>query len=452
MRLFNGKQGLRRSQFAKELKGANLEKVLLIPIDVSKVLQKAMILNYFGDVVQTPFSFMVSKTGMEVFFQKVEEAKKAHQAERVFVGIEATGHYYEDIVRILEEAELSVHTINPASTHEERKQHLTFTKTDDMDLYLIAEAMVGNKATNTKLSRGVYRGLQNLTRARRAEIDKRSRIKMEIRGIHDHIFREFQGINTLEGNKVKTIKVFSDFWGKASLHILEHLPHASQILELGEEGLKQLSRKHNLKLRKNTVDKLLFAASESVSRPISQLSSELFLLKQKLVAYEWHTKTIQSYEKEIERILVKTDGVLLLTVPGIGLVTAAEIFCEMGNLSHFENAGQIIKKAGTNPVIKQSGLASGYHGRISKQGNANLRRAIYSAGRSLSVHNESLKPFYFRLKEKGKKTGKIYIAMGNKFIKIAFAMIKHKKPFEWNQPGFNYEAEVAKKLTIPLAS
>lgn len=452
MRLLNGKQGLRRSQFAKELKGADLEKVLLVPIDVSKVLQKAMILNYFGDVLQPPFSFMVSKTGIHLLLQKVEEARKACQAERVFVGIEATGHYYEDIVRTLDEAGLSVHIINPASTHEERKQHLTFTKTDDIDLYLIAEAMVGNKATNSKISKGVYRELQNLTRARRAEIDKRSRVKMEIRGIHDHVFREFQGYSVLDGTKLRTIKVFSDFWGKASRYFLEHHPHASQILSLGESGLRLLSRKHNLKLRKETIEKLLFAARESVSKPIDQLSSELFLLKQKLGAYEWHTKAIRTYEAEIERLLVGTEGVLLLTVPGIGLVTAAELYCEMGDLSHFTNAGQLIKKAGTNPVIKQSGLGGGHYGCISKQGNANLRRAIYTAGRCLSTHNEALKPFYSRLKEKGKKAGKIYIAMGNKFIKIAFAMLKNQKPFEWDGPEFNYEKEISKKLTHSLAA
>ena len=46
MRLLNGKQGLRRSQFAKELKGADLEKVLIVPIDTSKVLQKELLWRY----------------------------------------------------------------------------------------------------------------------------------------------------------------------------------------------------------------------------------------------------------------------------------------------------------------------------------------------------------------------------------------------------------------------
>ncbi|KXG44507.1 hypothetical protein [Tepidibacillus decaturensis] len=93
MRLLNSKQGLRRSQFAKELKGADLEKVLLVPIDVSKVLQKSMILNYFGEVIQTSFSFMVNHTGMKYLIQKIEDAKHSCRAEKVFVGIEATGHH-----------------------------------------------------------------------------------------------------------------------------------------------------------------------------------------------------------------------------------------------------------------------------------------------------------------------------------------------------------------------
>ncbi|WP_163583489.1 IS110 family transposase [Gracilibacillus saliphilus] len=452
MRLLNSKQGLRRSQFAKELRGMNLEKVLIVPIDVSKVLQKAMILNYFGECIESSFSFMVSRTGMKVFTDKIEKAKEELQTDKVFIGIEATGQYYEDIVRILMDYGLSVHMINPASTHEERKQHLTYTKTDDIDLYLIAEVLIGNKATNSKLSTGVYKQLQQITRARRSEIEKRSRIKTEIRTYHDQIWREYQGVSTLVDGKLKTKKIFSDFWGKASVHLLTHFPHASQILELGEFGLRQLSKEHNLKIRKTSIEKLLFAARESVSKPLEELSSELFLLKQKLQDFEYHTNNIANYEKEIERLFINTNGLLLLTIPGIGLVTAAEIFCEMGDLSHFTNASQLIKKAGTNPVIKQSGPGAGYAGRISKQGNANLRRALYNAGRSLSVHNEALKPFAMRLKDKGKKAGSVYIAMGNKLLKIAFAMLTKEEPFKWDNPEYNYKEEVFKKLTLPLAA
>lgn len=450
MRLLNGKQGLRRSQFAKELRGANLEKVLIVPIDVSKVLQKSMILNYFGEVLEPPFSFIVNQTGISLLIDKIEQMKMNYEAERVFIGIEATGHYYEDIVRILTDKGYSVHIINAASTHEERKQHLTYTKTDDIDLYLIAEVLIGNKATNAKLTKGVYKQLQQLTRARRSEINKRTRLKLEIRTLHDQIWREFQGISVLENGKVKTKKIFSDFWGKSNLYFLKHYPHASQVIALGEEGLHCLSKENNLKLRSSTIERLMLAAKECVSKSIDELSSELFLLKQKLRDYDWHTKTIQSYEQEIERIFVQTDGLLLLTIPGIGLTTAAEIYCEMGDISYYTNAGQLIKKAGTNPVIKQSGSGNGYFGKISKQGNTHLREAIYTAGRSLALHNKALLPFYNRLKEAGKHCRKIFIALGNKLIKIAFAMLKKQQPFQTPHSEINYRAEIEKKLTHPL--
>jgi len=47
-------------------------------------------------------------------------------------------------------------------------------------------------------------------------------------------------------------------------------------MELGELGLQQLFKEHNLKLRKTTVDKLLYAAIESISKSILELSRELF--------------------------------------------------------------------------------------------------------------------------------------------------------------------------------
>ena len=36
-------------------------------------------------------------------------------------------------------------------------------------------------------------------------------------------------------------------------------------------------------------------------------------------------------------------------------MTGAEFYAEMGDFSDFEHAGQLIKMAGTNPIVKQSG-------------------------------------------------------------------------------------------------
>ncbi|MDF2790217.1 MAG: hypothetical protein K0S80_3315 [Neobacillus sp.] len=214
-----------------------------------------------------------------------------------------------------------------------------------------------------------------------------------------------------------------------------------------EIGLRKLSKEHNLKLRQSTIQKLLYAANQALSRPLEDLGPEILLLKMKIQDLNRLNNNINSLEKEIEPLLLETDGKLLLTVPGIGLVSAAELYSEIGDVSQYDNPGQIIKKAGTNPIMKQSGGGQGYFGRISKQENPQLRYIIYNVGRCLSMHNKDLQPFVERLKEKGKHSRKVFIALGNKFLKITFAMLRDKKPFISKQLDFNIIHEINKKLS-----
>lgn len=439
-------QGKKGSQFSQQIRGLNLEQVLLVAIDAAKLHQKAMICNYFGDVIARPFFFSVNITGLTELTSIIEEAKAQVDAQRVFVGIEATGHYYEDIVRELGKRGYGVTIINAATTHEERASALSWCKTDDIDLVAIAHALKNNKGTENTLPEGKHRQLMVFTRARRREAQKRAALRMEARVYMDVIWREFQGYAVYQEGKPKKKTLFSDFWGKSSMFFMEHYPHPSQILALGEQGLRELSKKHNLKLRATTVEKLLHVASQSLLRSMEELQPELLLLKMKIDDIRHLDKNINRIEKEIEMLLLQTDGYLLLTVPGIGVMTAAEFYSELGNVSQYSHAGQLIKKAGTNPIVKQSGGGRGYYGRISKQGNRHLRYIVYLIGKSLVMHNDELRPFYLRLKESGKHPRKIFIAMGNKFIKIAFAMLRNQVPFSPKRTSLCIQEEMTKKL------
>ncbi|MFR9709874.1 transposase [Paenibacillus sp. MB22_1] len=109
---------------------------------------------------------------------------------------------------------------------------------------------------------------------------------------------------------------------------------------------------------------------------------------------------------------------------------------------------QLIKKAGTNPIVKQTGGGKGSYRKISKQGNDHLRYAVYLAGKSLCMHNKDLKPFYDRLKEKGKHERAIFVAMGNKMLKVAFAMLRDRLPFQSQCSDYHILDEVNKKLNF----
>nr|WP_255367973.1 IS110 family transposase [Psychrobacillus sp. OK032] len=59
-----------------------------------------------------------------------------------------------------------------------------------------------------------------------------------------------------------------------------------------------------------------------------------------------------------------------MSIPGVGVTTAAELTVEMGYLSKFTHPEQLIKMAGTNPIIRQSGGKRASTYQISKQGRA----------------------------------------------------------------------------------
>jgi len=439
-------QGFKGTTFSQQLRGVNLEQVLIVAIDAAKLHQKALICNYFGDVIEKPFFFSVSSSGMKVLYDAIEKAIKETQAIRLLLGIEATGHYYEDIVRQMAMHGYHVQILNAYTTFEERASALSWCKTDDLDLVSIAHALRNNKATESRLAEGLQRQLRVLTRARRSEIRKRSTLRMEIRTLMDVVWREFQGYAEHYNGRTRKVKVFSDLWGKASLFFMEHYPHPAAVCKLGEIGLRKLSVQHNLKLRASAIRKLLHVAEQSLAPDECTLRPELMLLRMKMQDLRSFDAKINTIEKEIEDLLLQTEGRLLLSVPGLGVSTAAELFAEIGDVSHYRHAGQLIKKAGTNPVVKQTGGRSGTYGKISKQGNSHLRYVVYLVGRSLCLHNQDLKPFYERLKGRGKHERAAFVAMGNKMLKVAFAMLRDGQAFRSSEPSFQLAKEINKKL------
>ena len=262
----------------------------------------------------------------------------------------------------------------------------------------------------------------------------------------DHIFREFQGKNAKVNGENKVIKILDQFDSKTSLFLMRHHPHPSDILTLGRTGLRKISIENNLKLRDSVINRLMDYAKGSISKPKSMLESELILLQLKLDEYELIHGQIKQLDEVIEEKLLETDGGILLSIPGIGPCTAAELTAEIGNVHDFSNAGQLIKMAGTNPIVRQSGGKRANHYRISKQGRAAFRNVVYQVGKNVSNQNPEMKGRYLAMKDKGKKPGEAYIALGNRILRIAFAMIKDQQLYKSSQPEYRLEKVIASKL------
>jgi transposase len=441
-----GKNGSRWAQFVRETGSENM---LMVAIDAAKYTHKAMICTFYGDVLVTPFEFDASLTGFERVKEQIQVQKELHGMKAVVIGVETTGHYYEDLVRRCHSGGYHVRILNAATTAQERQALLNWSKTDNLDLMAIVQSMIHGRGTSSELSTGSVHNLQKLTRARRELVNERTATQNLIRVHLDHIFREFQGKSVWVNGKREHVQPFSQLFGKAPRYLMRHCLHPSDILTLGEKGLRELSIRENLKIRDKSIEILIEYAKDSISQPKEVVEANQFLLNQGLDRLDLLDSQIKLLERKIEDLFIQTEGAVLLSVQGIGVVTGAELYAEMGDISDFDHAGQLIKMAGTNPIVKQSGgKKPSYYG-VSKQGRRSFRNVTYQVGKSLAVNNPEMKEKYLDLKGRGKHPRQAYIALGNRMIRLAFSMIRHQTLYRTNQPNYVLFDEISKKVHMP---
>lgn len=438
-----GKNGSRWAQFVREV---GTEHMLIVAIDAAKFTHKAAICTFYGDVLVRPFEFDASMTGLATIKKHVQKVINQREVKEIVVGIETTGHYYEDLVRRCHQEGYHVRIMNAATTAKERETLLNWSKTDNIDLMAIVQSVINGRGTSNELPSGSVHELQKLTRSRRQLVQERSAIQNQIRVHLDHVFREMQGKSVWIEGKRKHVQPFSSLFGKAPRYLIRHYPHPSDLLKLGAKGIRALSIKENLKIRDESIRILLEYAEESISQPKKSVRIDEFLLTLKLDQLDLLDKQIQVLECKIEDLFIRTEGAVILTVPGIGVVTGAELYAEMGDISDFDHAGQLIKMAGTNPIVIQSGgRKPSYYG-ISKQGRRTFRNITYQVGKSLATNNPEMKQRYLALKERGKHCRQAYLALGNRMIRLAFSMIKNQTIYRSDQENYVLFDELDKKL------
>ena len=118
----------------------------------------------------------------------------------------------------------------------------------------------------------------------------------------------------------------------------------------------------------------------------------------------------------------------LLSIIGIGEKTANRLISYLPNVYDFKSAKQLAADIGLTPKQHQSG---GYRGktRLSKCGNAQLRKILYMPALVAKRANPHLKPFCQRLEKNGLSPKQIVCAVMRKLVHIIFGMLKHQQNF-----------------------
>lgn len=115
----------------------------------------------------------------------------------------------------------------------------------------------------------------------------------------------------------------------------------------------------------------------------------------------------------------------LLTIKGIGLALATSLLITTNGFASFNNAKQVSRYLGMCPTYQQSGTSIHFNGSISHAGDSQIRGQLYLAAMSAIRCNAACKEFYERLRADGKSGKLALVAVGNKLIRQAFAVIKN---------------------------
>jgi len=123
---------------------------------------------------------------------------------------------------------------------------------------------------------------------------------------------------------------------------------------------------------------------------------------------------------------------LLVSIPGIGELTAAKILGEIRDVRMFESARQLAAYAGVTPRHFVSGTSIHKKSRMSKTGNTNLRKALFMSAISAKNRNQIVAPFCQRLKQNGLSPKQIVCASMRKLLHLIFGILRSGRPFDPN--------------------
>jgi len=126
---------------------------------------------------------------------------------------------------------------------------------------------------------------------------------------------------------------------------------------------------------------------------------------------------------------LKRDRELLMSIPGIGETTAAWLLSEV-QVAAYSSARQVAAHAGLTPRHHESGTSVHGPTRLSKTGNARLRRALYLPAVVAKRYNPIIRAFCQRLEKRGKRPMEIVGAAMRKLLHIVYGVLKSGKAFD----------------------
>lgn len=387
--------------------------MIYIGIDVAKDKHDCFAMSSDGEILIENFTFKNNSEGFNSFFDSVSQFNV--NLNNIKVGLEATGHYSNNILNFLTSKGFNVYVINPLQTNLFRKgQSLRKTKTDKLDARFIATMLISdNLKPYSNLSYHISE-LKSQTRHRFRLIEERSKFKVSLSRITTIVFPELESI------------VWSTSQNSV-LYLLNELPSSKSIAECNLKHLTSILEKYSKgKYSRDKAIQIRDLAKISIGTVSNSISFELRQVIQTILFLQ---SQIDDIDKELKILIDELDSPLM-SIPGISYVTAAFILAEIGDINDFDSPAKLQAFAGLDPSTYQSGKFTATHSVMVKRGSKYLRWALLTATRLVCMRDKNFNDYKNKKIAEGKHYFVALSHTSKKLIRVIYYLLKTNKSYE----------------------
>ena len=394
----------------------------IVGIDIAKNVHWAGIILPNGKEIKKSFSFNNNKKGFESLVETVKNVLTMLNFKKAIIGMEPTGHYWKSCARYLKKIDwIKVVTVNPYHVKNSKEfDDNCQTKNDKKDCMTIARLIKDARFFEPYLPEGIWAELRNLSNTRAELVGKQNAVKNRLIATMDEYFPEYT-------------KVFKKILSRTSEEILKECPFPEDIKSKGkEELLKHIKKTVKRGYSKKQVETIYELANESIGTTEGTEGAK-FQLNMYIEEAKLLEKQIKMTEQELERQLKETGFYeSLISIQGIGIVSAATFVGEVGDINRFDSYEQIRRYAGLNLVENSSGNHKGKT-TISKRGRSLLRSILYRMAFTMVSKNKEMKELYKYLttrKENQLKKKQAIVAVIGKILQIIYAVVTKNEEYK----------------------
>jgi len=387
-------------------------------LDVSK--GKSYVVIYEEEVCIAEWEIKHNQEG----FNQLKSQLCKETTEVVF---EATGVYSKQIETFLKTERISYCILNPLLA-KKQTDGLRGNKTDKVDAHKLAQSHYRFDREKKNHQTSIYSEIHEVS-ILYDEVHN-SLIKQRVQ-LHAVLQQCFPEIETL----------YSSNLSKYALKIIERFPHPAYIKELSKTRIKNIilaSTKKNISKEEALLkaDELIHLADMSypaVDKDHFLVTKVQYKIKQ--IQQLFDTKERLS-KKMIEQSKKLNEFSVLVSIPGIGPLTAALMISELGDIRRFSTSNQLNAYVGIDIRTHQSGTMR-KKDRINKRGNARARKILFFTIRNmLKTQNTApnhIVDYYYKLKKQpySKRDKVAVIACMNKLLKVTHYLVNKNELYDY---------------------